>query len=349
MAEPLACTVAIRRRGGVERSGNSFTITLVRRECKVVNSDIPTEIFLEALCGDQVLPGEALVLAGEDPKGGVPRCLWTPGGRVYPGLAWFTLCLQEGNNGQWVKGDRKRMLGALGLVIDDVGTKGPGLDWIEPWAEIETRRGGSRQWIVRFSKVEPMRRVERMCHLLSRSGAGDPEGNWEGRLGRLPGSQPTGKDVARLVAWRQDRWDAGDIEDVLEWMAGPDGVREVDTKMKSAVGALSGSLGLLRRLDPVFDSLVRLGWVRANGPNSRGGWPVRCPNEHLHRSGGRSHINDSVYFPHTGGGAFSCFRGHVGEQTGVRDPWREGQTRWFRDTVSHEIARMDAHGGTLWK
>ncbi|MCB1353250.1 MAG: hypothetical protein KDK03_10990 [Rhodobacteraceae bacterium] len=99
------------------------------------------------------------------------------------------------------------------IVLDDIGHKGTAPSTLPPPAAIvQTREAseaypnGSQQWVYRLaSPVTDKAEADALMRAVAAAGFGDSSGHNKVRVARLPGSQPSGKEKARLVSLEAGR------------------------------------------------------------------------------------------------------------------------------------------------
>lgn len=223
---------------------------------------------------------------------------WSPGIDPPEGVTYF--CISTVRD---VK--RSRVLGrqtedlvlTYVIVLDDVGTKVPRETIrLKPSYILESSAGNFQYGYVLADGIDPARAAA-VIEALAAAGYTDKGSKRADRIMRVPGSL-------------NDKYDPPFVSRIVEWSPGVDytlselcvgfDVVPTDTAAQGALQPLAEG-----EVDPVFEWLQAHGHV-LGGPNARGWYPVRCPQEAQH-SGEVDHGTD--YMPGNPG-AFVCLHGH---------------------------------------
>jgi hypothetical protein len=195
------------------------------------------------------------------------------------------------------------------VFCDDVGTAPPGPDGkaiskvdpasfaglLAPTGKLETSPDNYQYVYVFKDAVDPAKAAALVRGMVA-AGLSDAGAQCANRVMRVPGAinRKRGNFVARLVEWHPER--------LYSYEEVRDGLKVTPIDKAQAQGApheLPDGM-----LDPVFEWLAKKGRVLSSGPNARGAWDVRCPQDHLHTAG---KSDSTSYWP---GGGFHCLHGH---------------------------------------
>lgn len=183
------------------------------------------------------------------------------------------------------------------IVLDDVGTKvSRETIKLTPSYVLESSAGNFQYGYVLAEGIEPARAAA-LIEALAAAGLTDPGAKRADRIMRVPGSlndKYSPPFAARLAAWNPE------IDYTLSELCVGFGVTPTDVVDLKVNTALAEG-----EADPVLDWLQAHGHV-LGGPNPRGWYPVRCPQEDQH-TGDVDHGTD--YMPGAPG-AFVCLHGH---------------------------------------
>ena len=235
---------------------------------------------------------------------------WRPGDSIRPGVTYFCISTVRDIPRSRVLGRKTEdLVLTYDIVLDDVGTKIP-IDRIrlKPSIILESSEGNFQYHYVLAEGIDPARAAA-LIEALAAAGFTDPGAKRADRIMRVPGSLNDKYDppfVARVVEFNEG------VDYTLSELCVGFGVVPTDTVVSAGPQQLAEG-----ETDPVFEWLREHGHV-LGGPNPRGWYPVRCPQEDQH-TGEVDHGTD--YLPGSPG-AFVCLHGHCeGFKTGQLRSW----------------------------
>lgn len=223
---------------------------------------------------------------------------WRPGDSIPTGVTYFCIStVHDQARSRVLSRKTEDLVLTYVIVLDDVGTKVLAkLIKLKPSYIIETSPNNFQYGYILAEGIDPARAAA-LIEALAAAGFTDAGAKRADRIMRVPGSLNDKYDPpfeARIVEWRPE------LDYTLSELCVGFGVVPTDTVVSAGPQALAEG-----ERDPVFEWLRERGYV-LGGPNPRGWYPVRCPQEELH-TGEVDHGTD--YLPGSPG-AFVCLHGH---------------------------------------